>query len=202
MKIDSLRTPDTAFEGLPDWPYPPHYIEDLEGFGDLRIHYADIGPKDAKTVFLCLHGQPTWSYLYRKMIPVFASTGARVIAPDWLGFGRSDKPVRDATYTYHFHRNMMISFIKISIDVNTVSTLKVLSPTTTSDISVNADGSVPMSIEPLASVCSTVDSVASVVDAIVSGESVDAAVSVAVPLAVEVVVDSVVSRARRAILLA
>ena len=112
MKIDSLRTPDTAFEGLPDWPYPPHYIEDLEGFGDLRIHYADIGPKDAKTVFLCLHGQPTWSYLYRKMIPVFASAGARVIAPDWLGFGRSDKPVRDATYTYHFHRNMIISFIK------------------------------------------------------------------------------------------
>ena len=77
MKIDALRTPETAFEGLPDWPYPPHYIEDLEGFGDLRIHYVDIGPKDAKTVFLCLHGQPTWSYLYRKMIPVFASAGAR-----------------------------------------------------------------------------------------------------------------------------
>ena len=70
MKIDILRTPDTAFSELPDWSYPPHYIEDLEGFGDLRIHYVDTGPKDAETLFLCLHGQPTWSYLYLSLIHI------------------------------------------------------------------------------------------------------------------------------------
>ena len=120
MEIETLRTPDAAFDGLPNWPYAPKYIEDLEGFGNLRIHYVDTGPKDADRIFLCLHGQPTWSYLYRKMIPVFTSNGARVIAPDWIGFGRSDKPVRDATYTYNFHRNMMLSFIR-RLDLHSIT---------------------------------------------------------------------------------
>ena len=120
MEIETLRTPDAAFDGLPNWPYAPQYIEDLEGFGNLRIHYVDTGPKDADRIFLCLHGQPTWSYLYRKMIPVFTSNGARVIAPDWIGFGRSDKPVRDATYTYNFHRNMMLSFVR-RLDLHSIT---------------------------------------------------------------------------------
>lgn len=120
MEIETLRTPDAAFDGLPNWPYAPQYIEDLEGFGNLRIHYVDTGPKDADHIFLCLHGQPTWSYLYRKMIPVFTSNGARVIAPDWIGFGRSDKPVRDATYTYNFHRNIMLSFLR-RLDLHSIT---------------------------------------------------------------------------------
>jgi len=111
MTIKAVRTPDTAFSDLPDWPYAPHYVDDLPGYEGLRVHYVDEGPKDAAQTFLCLHGQPTWSYLYRKMLPVFTGSGARVIAPDWLGFGRSDKPIDDATYGFEFHRNMMIALI-------------------------------------------------------------------------------------------
>lgn len=112
MAIEVKRTPDEVFQNLPGYDYAPNYIETLAGYEGLRVHYLDEGPQDADKVFLCLHGQPTWSYLYRKMIPVFLETDARVIAPDWLGFGRSDKPVDDAVYTYHFHRDMLISFIE------------------------------------------------------------------------------------------
>jgi len=112
MEIQALRTPDSAFKNLPDWSYEPNYISNLQGFGKLRLHYVDEGPKSANEVFLCLHGQPTWSYLYRKMIPVFLGAGARVIAPDWFGFGRSDKPKHDASYTYNFHRNTILTLIK------------------------------------------------------------------------------------------
>lgn len=112
MTIEALRTPDDRFEGLPDWPYAPHYVDDLSGYEGLRVHYVDEGPQNAVRTYLCLHGQPTWSYLYRKMIPVFLDSGARVIAPDWLGFGRSDKPVADDVYTFHFHRSMMVELIQ------------------------------------------------------------------------------------------
>ena len=112
MTIEALRTPDDRFEGLPDWPYPPHYVDDLPGYEGLRVHYVDEGPQNAVRTYLCLHGQPTWSYLYRKMIPDFLDSGARVIAPDWLGFGRSDKPVADDVYTFHFHRDMMLALIE------------------------------------------------------------------------------------------
>ncbi len=107
-----LRTPDDAFADLPGWAFKPNYVDDLPGYEGLRVHYVDEGPKQAERVFLCLHGQPTWSFLYRKMIPVFTASGARVIAPDWLGFGRSDKPVADQTYGYNFHRDMMIALIE------------------------------------------------------------------------------------------
>lgn len=110
MKI--LRTPDNRFSNLPGFPFAPNYIEGLPGYEHLRVHYIDVGPKDAERTYLCLHGEPTWCYLYRKMIPVFTDTGARVIAPDWLGFGRSDKPAEDSVYTFHFHRNMMLAFIE------------------------------------------------------------------------------------------
>jgi haloalkane dehalogenase len=112
VTIEALRTPDERFEGLPGWPYAPHYVDDLPGYEGLRVHYADEGPQNAVRTYLCLHGQPTWSYLYRKMIPVFLDSGARVIAPDWLGFGRSDKPVADDVYTFHFHRDMMLALIE------------------------------------------------------------------------------------------
>ena len=107
-----LRTPDERFLNLPDWPYEPRYTSDLPGYEGLRVHYVDEGPSDASQTFLCLHGQPSWSYLYRKMIPPFLASGARVIAPDWLGFGRSDKPVHDETYGFHFHRSMILALIE------------------------------------------------------------------------------------------
>lgn len=111
MTIEALRTSDDRFARLPDWPYAPRYLEDLEGFEALRMHYVDEGPPDGP-VFLCLHGEPTWSYLYRKMIPVFVAAGGRVVAPDWFGFGRSDKPVADDVYTFGFHRDSLVRFVE------------------------------------------------------------------------------------------
>jgi pimeloyl-ACP methyl ester carboxylesterase len=110
--MDALRTPDERFANLPDFDYAPHYVEDLEGFAGLRAGYIDEGPRSGTPVFLCLHGEPTWSFLYRKMIPVFLESGARVVAPDFFGFGRSDKPVADSDYTFHFHRNFLLRFIE------------------------------------------------------------------------------------------
>ena len=110
MTINALRTDDTRFSALPGWPYTPHYLDDLPGYEDLRVHYIDQGTHDAR-VFLCLHGEPTWAYLFRKMIPAFLQSGARVVAPDLLGFGRSDKPVDDAVYTYDFHRDLLLAVI-------------------------------------------------------------------------------------------
>lgn len=112
MSIDARRTPDERFAALPDWPYAPGYIEDLAGYEGLRLHYIDEGPRDAPFTVLCLHGQPSWSYLYRKMIPVFLAAGARVIAFDWFGFGRSDKPVDDAVYTFDWHRGAGLAFVE------------------------------------------------------------------------------------------
>jgi len=89
--MKTLRTPDERFAGLPDWPFEPHYadIADGEG-GTLRVHYVDEGPVDAAPVLL-LHGEPSWGYLYRTMIPPLVAAGHRVIVPDQVGFGRSDK---------------------------------------------------------------------------------------------------------------
>lgn len=112
MSLEKARTPDERFTGLPGFAFAPNYTDTLPGYEGLRVHYVDEGPKEARHTFLCLHGQPTWSYLYRKMIPVFRETDARVIAPDWLGFGRSDKPVEDGVYTFGFHRNMMLALIR------------------------------------------------------------------------------------------
>jgi pimeloyl-ACP methyl ester carboxylesterase len=109
--IKALRTPEENFKKLYNFPFEPKYIENLHGYEGLRIHYIDEGPVDSNVVFFCLHGQPTWSYLYRKMIPVFISAGYRAVAPDFFGFGRSDKPIEDEIYTFDFHRNFLIEFI-------------------------------------------------------------------------------------------
>ena len=115
-----LRTPEERFSNLPNFPYEPHYIENLKGFEDLRLHYIDEGPKEAKEVFLCIHGQPTWSYLYRKMIPIFLEAGHRIVAPDFFGFGRSDKPVEEEIYTFNFHRDTLLFFIE-SLDLRNIT---------------------------------------------------------------------------------
>ena len=121
-RIDALRTPDERFAGLPDFEFAPHYVEGLAGYETLRVHYLEVAPTgraSGRTV-LCLHGQPTWCYLYRKMIPVFVAAGHRVVAPDLLGFGRSDKPVEDAAYTYGFHRGMLMRFTQ-ALDLRRVT---------------------------------------------------------------------------------
>jgi haloalkane dehalogenase len=107
-----LRTPEERFAALPGFPYEPHYVSSLPGFEGIRVHYLDEGPGDASATVLCLHGQPTWSYLYRKMVPVFVAAGQRVIAPDFIGFGRSDKPEDEAFYTFTRHRTMLLEFLR------------------------------------------------------------------------------------------
>lgn len=110
--VDALRTPDDRFADLPEFPFPPNYVDTLDGFEGLRAHYVDVGPVDADRTFLCLHGEPSWSYLYRTMIPVLLESGARVVAPDFFGFGRSDKPVDDAVYGFHFHRDFLLRLVE------------------------------------------------------------------------------------------
>ncbi len=107
-----LRTPEERFINLPNFPYDPVFIDDLKDFEGLRMHYLDEGPQNANHVFLCLHGEPTWGYLYRKMIPIFTGAGNRVVVPDFFGFGRSDKPMAEEVYTFDFHRNTLMSFIE------------------------------------------------------------------------------------------
>ena len=96
--MEILRTPDERFRQLPGYPFAPRYLD----VGGLRMHYVDEGPRDSAPVLL-LHGEPSWSYLYRKMIPVLTAAGHRAVAPDLVGFGRSDKPVRREDYTYQRH---------------------------------------------------------------------------------------------------
>ena len=106
--VEFVRTPDACFDDLPDWPYEPHYV-DIDG---LRQAYVDVGPDDAEETILLLHGQPSWSYLYRKMIPVLEAAGHRVIAMDHLGMGRSDKPIDPDTYTFLDHVDRLEAFIQ------------------------------------------------------------------------------------------
>ena len=102
-----LRTPEQCFAQLPDFPYLPRYTD----LGGLRIAHIDEGPRDAPTVLL-MHGEPTWSFLYRKMIPVLLDAGFRVVAPDLVGFGRSDKPARRADYSYLNHVRWMSAWLE------------------------------------------------------------------------------------------
>jgi pimeloyl-ACP methyl ester carboxylesterase len=120
--IEAVRTPDERFADLPGFSFAPHYLEGLPGYEPLRVHYVDEQPAGAASgrTVLCLHGQPTWCYLYRKMIPVFTAAGHRVVVPDLLGFGRSDKPVDDDVYTYSFHRGMLLRFVE-TLDLRSVT---------------------------------------------------------------------------------
>jgi len=117
-----LRTPETCFTQLPDFPFEPHYQEISDpDLGVLRIHYLDEGPRDGK-VILCLHGEPSWCFLYRKMIPVFTAAGFRVLAPDLVGFGRSDKPSKREDYTYLKHVRWMSEWLA-AMEVENVTLL-------------------------------------------------------------------------------
>jgi haloalkane dehalogenase len=110
--MEILRTPDDRFERLPEWPYEARYVEVPSGDGSrLRIHYVDEGPSNAAPVLL-LHGEPSWSFLYRKVIEQITGAGLRAVAPDLIGFGRSDKPVKRSHYTYQRHVDWMGGFIE------------------------------------------------------------------------------------------
>jgi tRNA(adenine34) deaminase len=116
LRPDALRTPDSCFDDLPGYDFAPNYLSDLPALDGLRMHYLDEGALQAnktdQTTYLCLHGNPAWSYLYRKMIPIFTASGARVVAPDMVGFGKSDKPKKDAFHSFRWHRQCLLEFIE------------------------------------------------------------------------------------------
>lgn len=115
-----LRTPDACFEGLVDWPYPPHYVDINAADGtQLRLAYVDEGPRDAPPVLL-MHGEPSWSYLYRHVIAGLIAKGHRVLAPDLIGFGRSDKPAARTDYTYEGHVGWISQWL-IKLDLHDVT---------------------------------------------------------------------------------
>ncbi len=104
--MESLRTPDERFTGLPDYPFAPHYLDVADG---VRMHYVDEGEG---APVLMLHGEPTWSYLYRSMVPVFAKAGMRALAPDLIGFGKSDKPTKLDDYSYQQHMDWLTTWVE------------------------------------------------------------------------------------------
>ena len=122
LRDDAVRTPDAAFANLPGYHWPAHYVSDLPSLQGLRMHYLDIAASAAansnsnsnsnSVTYLCLHGNPAWSYLYRKMIPIFTASGARVVAPDMVGFGKSDKPKKDSFHTFAWHRQCLLDLIE------------------------------------------------------------------------------------------
>jgi tRNA(adenine34) deaminase len=112
LRDDALRTPDECFAALPGYPWQPRYVADLPALDGLRMHYLDEGPAAAPVTWLCLHGNPAWSYLYRKMIPVFLAAGHRVVAPDMIGFGKSDKPKKDSAHRFGWHREVLLELVE------------------------------------------------------------------------------------------
>jgi tRNA(adenine34) deaminase len=112
LRDDALRTPEERFEALPGYPWSPHYLNDLPALDGLRLHYLDEGPRQAPVTWLALHGNPAWSYLYRKMIPVWLAAGHRVVAPDLPGFGRSDKPKKPGFHRFDWHRQVLLELVQ------------------------------------------------------------------------------------------
>lgn len=113
--MDVLRTPDERFTDLPGYPFAPQYVEVPRGDGSgetLRVHVVDEGPRDASETVLLMHGEPSWSFLYRTMIPVITDAGFRAVAPDLIGFGRSDKPTERTDYTYQRHVDWMTAVLE------------------------------------------------------------------------------------------
>ena len=119
-RIPHVCTPNDCFDGLPGYCWPPNYTSSLPSLQGMRLHYLDVGPRDAPVTWLCLHGNPAWSYLDRHMIPVSTLAGHRVVAPDMPGFGRSDKPTEFAQHTFSWHRNVLAKFVE-SLDLGSVS---------------------------------------------------------------------------------
>lgn len=119
--MDALRTPDDRFADLPDYPFEPHHVEIPDGDGGtLRVHHLDEGDPDAPVVLL-LHGEPSWSYLYRHMVPVLVDAGLRAVAPDLVGFGRSDKPAQRTDYTYARHVSWLSSHVFDALDLHDIT---------------------------------------------------------------------------------
>lgn len=112
LRDDALRTPDGRFADVPGYPWVPHYVSDLPALGGLRLHHLDEGPEDAPLTWLCLHGSPAWSCAYRDMVPVFTAAGHRVVAPDLIGFGKSDKPKKAAAHTAAWHQRVLRELIE------------------------------------------------------------------------------------------
>ena len=124
LRDDALRTPDAQFDNLPGYPWQPNYITDLPALNGLRMHYLDEGRADStaqrpQTTYLCLHGNPAWSYLYRKMIPEFLAAGQRVVAPDLIGFGKSDKLKKDTDHNFTWQRQTLLELVE-RLDLNHV----------------------------------------------------------------------------------
>jgi tRNA(adenine34) deaminase len=117
LREDALRTPDSAFGNLPGYDWEARYVSDLPSLSGLRMHYLDEGPSfeqagDDRVTWLCLHGNPAWSYLYRRMIPIFLAAGHRVVAPDMIGFGKSDKPKKESAHSFDWHRQVLLEFVE------------------------------------------------------------------------------------------
>ena len=114
LRDDALRTPDARFARLPGYPWAPHHVSDLPALAGWRMHYLDEGPRgsEAPRTWLCLHGNPAWSYLYRHMIPVWLAAGDRVVAPDLIGFGKSDKPKKERAHSFDFHRQALLELVE------------------------------------------------------------------------------------------
>jgi pimeloyl-ACP methyl ester carboxylesterase len=110
--IPFVRTPDEAFAGVPGFAWPGQFITGLPSLRGLQLHCVDEGPREAPATWLCLHGNPAWSYLYRRMIPVFLAAGHRVVAPDLPGFGRSDKPTEVSQHRFSWHRAVLLELVE------------------------------------------------------------------------------------------
>ena len=119
--MQTIRTPDTRFDDLKDYPYQPNYVEINDGEGStMRVHYLDEGPKNSNPILL-LHGEPSWSYLYRNMIPQLVDKGHRVVVPDLVGFGKSDKPLEQTDYSYARHVDWMAELIFDHLNLNSIT---------------------------------------------------------------------------------
>jgi len=114
LREDALRTPDARFARLPDYPWPAHYLSDLPALAGLRLHYLDEPGQAAvdQICYLCLHRSPAWSYLYRHSIALWLAAGSRVVAPDLIGFGKSDKPKKEGAHTFDWHRQVLLELVE------------------------------------------------------------------------------------------
>lgn len=112
LRDDAVRTPDARFADLPDYPWMPHYVSNWPTLARLRLHYLDEGPRDAPLTWLCLHGSSAWSYIYRHWLPLLSAAGHRVVAPDLIGFGKSDKPKKERFHNLAWHQQQLRELVE------------------------------------------------------------------------------------------